>query len=173
MGRGFEIAIVTHSTLDKASAALFSLPFVYYTTKSYPNNLVNHLCWVGVLIRCSNKYLRLCWSVWIINCCPSKYGCHFWTEMTNAKSFFSFVDNPRVLPFRAWLRYNMGLPSGISTTPIPFPKASHFITEKLGKANMGGLDIACFILWKESIASSARWKAFFFNIAVKGAAMTL
>ena len=53
----------TSSRRDKASATLFSLPFLYSIVKSKPMSLYSQLCWASVVIFWDQRYLKLLWSV--------------------------------------------------------------------------------------------------------------
>ena len=69
---GWWMEIVTHSTLETASAAWFSLPYLYSIMKSNSISFTNHFCWKAVESLWSRIYLRLLWLVLITNCLGNK-----------------------------------------------------------------------------------------------------
>lgn len=140
---------ISVSFLERASLALFSDPFLYSTKKLYPNNLVTHLCCMGVPTFWSNRYLRLCWSVLTTKALPSKYGLHFWTAETRANNSFPYVDRSKALPLSVWLWKAIGLPICIKIAPMVVLDASHSIVKgcvKFGRANTGSYVTASFNL---------------------------
>ena len=62
--------------------------------------------------------------------------------------------------------------SCISTTPIPFPEASHSTIKvfvKYGVNKIGALHMASLICWKTWVSSRVQENASFFNKNVRGA----
>lgn len=80
---------------------------------------------------------------------------------------FSYVDLPKCLPESLLLSNGNGCPSCINATPMPFPGASHSITNGLlqsGVASTGVEHIASSRVLKDLVASSDQANALFLGL---------
>lgn len=75
-------------SLDRASVALFSFPFLYSISKLNYISLVIHLSWVPVCNFCSNRNLRAFWYVLTMKDLHIRYYDHLFIANNKANSFF-------------------------------------------------------------------------------------
>jgi hypothetical protein len=65
---------------DKATATIFSLPFLYSIEKTNPINLYGHFYCAVVEIFCDHKYFRLYWLDLTTNCRLKWYDRHYQSQ---------------------------------------------------------------------------------------------
>lgn len=83
----------TCPTLDRASAALLSSPFLYWNWNWRPINLVMAFLWRSEVIAWVSKWHKLLWSVLITNGPLHTYGLHLSMAIIIARNSFSYMLN--------------------------------------------------------------------------------
>ena len=78
--------------LDNASATTLFFPLTYSISKSYACTLLTHFCWHSFNSFCSKKYLRLLWSVLILNLLPTKYYLNFVKVCKIVRISLSYIE---------------------------------------------------------------------------------